>query len=179
MVLAAGAASGADNMTANQMNSDPQVSYDQHPDNLYHANELSLDLFGTDALDRYTTEHPSENRVRHDSRLGAGIGLNYFFLRYIGVGADAWTENTAHNFVDNVSGSLILRLPFEPLGLAPYAFGGGGHQFDPSVASFVHGGAGLEWRFVKHVGIFADGRYVWTDRTRNYSLFRAGVRLSF
>src|SRR5580692_5981892 len=164
MALAAGAAAGADST-----NSDQQISYDQHPAPLYHANELSLDAFGVDALGTHTIDHLSESRVRHDSRLGAGLGVNYFLLRYVGIGADAWSLNTAHNFVDNVSGSLILRLPFEPLGLAPYAFGGGGHQFDPSIASFVHAGGGLEWRFARHFGVFVDGRYVWTDRTKNYT----------
>jgi hypothetical protein len=151
----------------------------KNPDDLYQANEFSVDLFGTDALDKHTIDHPSGHRIRHDSRLGAGLGVNYFFLRYLGVGAEAYSEDTRHNFVDNVSGSLIGRLPIGNSGFAPYAFAGGGHQFDPVIASFGHVGGGLEYRFIHNVGIFVDARWVWTDRDRDYGLGRAGVRVAF
>jgi len=74
------------------------------------------------------------------------------------------------------SGSLIFRLPIGETGLAPYAFCGGGYQFDPVDTSFLHAGAGLEYRFTHNVGIFVDGRWVWSDRDRNYGLARAGFR---
>ena len=155
------------------------LRYDEDPNDLYRANEFSLDLFGTDALDKYTVSHPSEDRIRHDSRLGLGVGLNYFLIRYVGVGVDAYSEDTKHSFVDNVSGSLIGRLPIGNTGLAPYAFGGGGHQFDPIDANFGHVGAGLEFRFTRNIGIFVDARWVWTDRDKDYGLGRAGVRFAF
>jgi hypothetical protein len=174
LMLAAGTVWGADETNAVQ-----SPTNCQNPDDIFRANELSLDLFGTDALGEHTISHPSESRIRHDSRLGAGLGLNYFANRYIGIGAAAYTENTAHNFVDNVSGSLILRLPFDPIRLAPYAFGGGGHQFDPVDSNFAHAGAGLEFRFTHNLGIFVDGRWVWTDRDKDYGLARAGFRIAF
>ena len=171
-----------------QTNSNQTLSYDQNTtghhdygyrDDLYQANEISLDLFGTDALDKHTIDHPSGHRVRHDSRLGAGLGLNYFFLRYLGVGAEAYSEDTRHNFVDNVSGSLIGRIPIGNTGLAPYAFAGGGHQFDPVIATFGHLGGGVEFRFNHNIGVFVDARWVWTDRDKDYGLGRAGVRVAF
>jgi opacity protein-like surface antigen len=180
-------------LAADSANSNRSLAYDQNQNQaatpnsifykdssqLYQAQEVSLDLFGTDALDKHTIDHPSGHRIRHDSRLGAGIGVNYFFLRYLGVGGEAYSEDTRHNFVDNVSGSLIFRLPIGETGLAPYAFGGGGHQFDPVIASFGHVGGGLEYRFIHNVGIFVDARWVWTDHDRDYGLGRAGVRVAF
>src|SRR5690349_11416137 len=78
---------------------------------LYRANELSLDLFGTVSVGEQTIDHISGNRVEHDGRLGAGAGLNYFFTRNFGLGADAYSENTGHSFVDSTSLNLIARLP--------------------------------------------------------------------
>jgi hypothetical protein len=60
-----------------QTNSNQTLSYDQNAtqhhdygyrDDFYQANDISLDLFGTDALDKHTFDHPSGHRVRHDAR---------------------------------------------------------------------------------------------------------------
>ena len=95
----------------------------------------------------------------------------------------AYTENTDAHFVDDVDGSLIVRIPIPlgntGLGLAPYGFGGGGHKFDPVEASYVHAGGGVEFRFTPHIGIFVDARYVWADHVKDYGLGRAGVRFAF
>ena len=43
-----------------------------------------------------------------------------------------------------------------------------------------HWGGGLEYRFNRHVGIFADGRYEVVDKSRNnFGLIRTGVRFAF
>jgi hypothetical protein len=166
LLLAAGSAWGADGMR-----------YDQN--DRYRANEVSLDLFGTASIGQTSIDHLSGNSISHDTRLGAGAGLNYFFSRNIGIGGEAYTENTHHNFIDNASGSLIARFPLGTSGVAPYVFGGGGRQFDPIYLWFAHLGAGLEYRFTPRVGAFLDARYVFTDETKNYGLGRAGVRLAF
>jgi hypothetical protein len=176
LMLAAWPVLGADEMSSNHNQS---LSYDQNPSDLYRANELSLDLFGGDTLGEHTIDNLSGSRIRHNSRLSAGLGLNYFITRYVGVAAEAYTESTAHSFVDDASGSLIVRLPIGETGLAPYVFGGGGHKFDPVVATFGHAGAGLEYRFSKNIGIFVDGRWVWPDRAGDYFFGRAGVRIAF
>ena len=67
-------------------------------------------------------------------------------MRYIGIGGDAYSENTYHNFVDDASGNLYLRLPLDAIHLAPYIYGGGGRQFDPIYATF-----------------WPSGRWVWTS----------------
>src|ERR1039457_4941370 len=97
---------------------------------LYRANEFSLDGFGTASIGKYTIDHPSNARIRHNTRLGAGAGINYFFTQNIGISAEAYSENTSGTFIDNASANLTLRLPLGQSGFAPYAFGGGGRQFD-------------------------------------------------
>ena len=46
-------------------------------EDLYRANELSLDGFGTASIGKYTIDHPSNARLRHNTRLGAGAGITY------------------------------------------------------------------------------------------------------
>lgn len=154
-------------------------AYNSSSEIIFGADETSLDLFGSLSAGQEVINHISGQRVVDDGRFGAGVGLNHFFGRYVGLGADAYTENTAHSFVDNVAGSLILRIPFDNAHLAPYAFGGGGYQFDPSHVAFGHLGGGLDVRFTRHVGIFADARYVITDGTKNFGVGRLGLRISY
>ncbi len=160
---------------------DAQTSdHSQPSDQLFRDTELQIDLFGTYSAPQSTIEHLSGNRLDHTGRLGAGVGASFFFLRYIGIGADAYTENTAGSFVDNLSGNLILRLPIDSLHIAPYIYGGGGRQFDPDQTYFGQVGLGLEVRITSHVGLFADGRYVMTtDSSPNFAVARGGVRISF
>ena len=102
-----------------------------------------------------------------------------YFPEIVGVGIDAYTENAGHSFVDNLSGNLILRIPIESIRLAPYVYGGGGYQFDPGQVGFGQFGAGVEYRFTHHIGIFSDARYVMTDKTPNFAVARLGVRFAF
>ncbi|HSY75139.1 MAG TPA: hypothetical protein VK810_06695 [Dongiaceae bacterium] len=145
----------------------------------YRANELSLDAFGMGSIGQQTIDHFSGDRVRHNGRAGAGLGVNYFFTRCIGIGGDAFTENTAHDFVDSASGNLIVRVPIADTGIAPYAFAGGGYQFDEVSQRFAQGGAGIEFRLCRHMGFFVDARYVFAGRTDDYGVGRAGLRMSF
>jgi hypothetical protein len=158
--------------TINQSNITPDYSF-------YRAQELSLDLFGSGSVGQQTIDHFTGGRIEHNGRLGAGAGLNYFFCRYVGVGGDAYTESTRHDFIDSASGNLIGRLPIGDTGIAPYIFGGGGYQFDEVSQRFGQFGAGIEFRFCKNVGLFVDARYVVADKTDNYGVGRAGLRFSF
>ncbi len=145
----------------------------------YRAHELSLDVFGTGTIGQQTIDNLTGTRIRHDIRLGAGAGLNYFLTRNIGFGVEAYSENPGHSFVDSVSANLLLRLPLGQSGFAPYALAGAGRQFDPTERWLVQLGAGLEFRFSPKMGIFTDARYVMTDGGRNYGMGRAGLRFSF
>jgi len=148
-------------------------------DELYRDNEASLDLFGGGTLNEHDIDRLSGARIHHDGRLGLGAGGTVFLSRNLGLMGEAYTENPDGHFIDEASGSVVLRFPLDPTGLAPYIFGGGGHQFDPQEATFGHAGAGLEFRFLPNMGIFADGRWVFTDRIGNYGMARAGLRLVF
>ncbi len=145
----------------------------------YHAQELSLDLFGSGSLGQPSLDHFSGSRVRHHGLWGGGGGLTYFFLRYVGVGGEFLAEGREHHFVDSASGNVFIRYPIDPIGLAPYVFGGGGYQFRDIEQAFAQAGGGLEFRFAKHLGIFADARYVFARQTENYALGRAGFRITF
>src|SRR5262249_1636244 len=105
---------------------------------LFRAGETTLDLYGGLTLNANTINNISKEKGKDDGRLGAGAGLNYFFTRYLGVGGEGYSENTAHSLVDHASGNLFVRVPLGESGIAPYIFGGGGHIFDPLPATSAH-----------------------------------------
>lgn len=151
----------------------------QDVDGPYYANEMVFDGFGSASFGRETINNISANRIKNDARVGGGIGMSYFITRHIGFGGDAYVENAAHSLVDSASASAIFRLPIGASGLAPYVYGGGGHEFDLTDQWFAHLGGGLEYRFTHSFGIFTDGRYVLTDKTANYGIVRLGFRTTF
>jgi len=152
---------------------------DQPEHDLYRANELSLDLFGLGSIDQTTINDLTGVTAKRDSRIGAGAGVNYFFTRNIGLGADAYTAEPWEHAVVSASGNLILRLPLGESGIAPYVFGGGGEQFEGINQGFGQAGGGVELRIFHELGFFVDARYVFADKTENYGLGRAGLRLTF
>jgi hypothetical protein len=145
----------------------------------YKANELSFEAFGTGTVGKRTLEHPSTRRIERNGKLGAGFGMSYFFCRYVGVEGYAYTESTHHNWVDDIGGELVLRLPIANSGVALYGFGGGSRQLDPVYQWTLDAGGGVEWRFWHNIGVFVDGRYVFADETRNYGLGRVGLKFGF
>ncbi len=147
---------------------------------LFRAQEFSVDIFGSLSVGQETIDDISGSRVKDDGRLGAGAGVNYFFTRNFGIGADAYSENTHDEFVDKASANLIVRFPFETAHLAPYVFGGGGRQFDPNEMSFGQIGTGLEVRVNSMWAIFTDVRYMFMDKgADDIGLGRLGIRLTF
>jgi len=145
---------------------------------LYTAQELSFDAFGSYLAAEKNFSDIFKTNIRHGT-WGGGVGLNYFFSREIGIGADINMPANGGNFIDSVSGSLIARLPLGSSGLAPYGFGGGGRGTDPAWEWQAQAGVGLEYRWNPTTGIFVDGRYVWVDKTFDRLLLRAGLRLVF
>lgn len=143
----------------------------------YFANEFSFDAFGAYRKNFNNFEDAFDHNWRHGD-FGGGIGLNYFFTRYVGIGAETFFQEHGA-FFNNVSGNLIVRMPLGKSGFAPYIFGGGGHRFNRPEEWTYGGGLGLEYRFTRHVGIFADGRYEWADKTSDNTLVRAGMRFAF
>lgn len=174
LMLAMTSAWAADNERTDQTQS---VSYENR--DLYRANELSLEGFGTGSIGKYTIDHLSGKRVRDNSKFGAGVGISYFFLRNFGVEAEMYSQNTSGVFIDSASANAVFRLPLGQSGVAPYAFAGGGRQFELSRVWFAQGGLGLEYRFCPHVGIFVDARAVFPNETRYYGVGRLGFRVAF
>ncbi len=148
-------------------------------DELYRSNELSFDVFGTGSIGKYTIDHLSGSRIRHNGRLGAGAGVSYYITRNFGVGVDGYSENLSGSLVDSASANLLLRFPLGESGLAPYALGGGGYQFDQARTGFVQAGGGVEYRFNSNVGLFTDIRMVVPGRTKYFGLARLGMRFPF
>ena len=150
----------------------------------FREHELQLDVFAN-------YMHGTHSAVHRDDGFGAGLGLNYFFTRYIGLGVDASVNNVFrdkngndnHDGIFNSTGSLILRYPLElgSLCIAPYALGGGGVQTGAgSTLGTWHAGGGLEWRATPKLGIYSEGRYTWpTERDEETVQVRIGARFVF
>jgi len=146
----------------------------------YNCNDVEFSLFGSGTLGDDTLRHPSSKKIERDGKLGAGGALAYFFHRNIGIEGYAYSESTGgDHFVDNVGGNVIGRFPIGHSGVAPYILIGGGRQFDPVIQWTVDVGGGIQWRFIDHVAIFVDARYVWADETKDYGLGRLGIKFGF
>ena len=153
---------------------------DSNPGDLYRAYDLSLDVFGLGTVGEHTLNNLSGDRIIRHGHLGAGAGLEFFFNRYLGIEAEGFSETTHNTFVNAAGGNLVLRLPIGEPGLAPYVFGGGGHEFYPvSHNNYGDGGAGLEYRFTRCVSVFTDARFVATEHTGTYGLGRLGIKFNF
>jgi hypothetical protein len=155
-----------------------------HDGDKYNANELQLDMFGTYNHAIGNFDDIFENSWRH-GRWGGGVGMNYFFTKYLGFGVDTFFQKNGH-FFNNVTGNLFARMPIGNSGFAPYIFGGAGWNDGSTVPGGSHsidqltadGGVGIEYRFNPHLGIFTDVRYTWTDKTPgDECLARAGFRI--
>jgi hypothetical protein len=135
---------------------------------LYSAYEGSFDAFGF---------YGSKDKDGRNDAWGMGVGLNYFFSKYFGVGADTYMDAFEVPYL--VNGQGIFRFPIEHTGLAPYAFGGGGRQWDHAAQWLADVGVGIEYRIQPHVGAFFDAREVFADKTRDYAVLRFGFRFAF
>lgn len=150
---------------------------------LFNAHETSVDLFG---LYEAPMHHFIGGPFRHGN-WGGGIGGNYFFTRYLGIGAEVGFLDQQPRFVNNVGGNLFARLPIDKVHLAPYVFGGGGGMFNninipyPVSTWYADAGCGLEFRFNPHLGIFGDVRYIWrsSHNAGDQAAARVGARLVF
>jgi len=146
--------------------------------NQYTANELSLDMFGSYVANERRIEDLFKTNIRHGT-WGGGVGLNYFFTQNFGIGGDINMPANGGKLIDNAYGQLIARIPIACSGIAPYVFGGGGRQIEPSWQWEGHAGVGIEYRLNPGWGIFTDARYTWVKNTSDEILFRGGLRFVF
>ena len=164
--------------------SNPQTWWGNHfaytTSTLYTANELSFDGFGSYIAGERKFSHLFQTSIRGDRGVfGGGVGLNYFFTRELGIGGDINMPADGGNLVDSMSGNLIIRIPIDPTGLAPYVFGGGGRGTEPQWQWFEQAGVGLEYRFNPLTGIFLDARYMFNNHTADELMLRSGLRFVF
>jgi hypothetical protein len=182
-LLVGTAAVQAQNMTSTQDNNPLNGSswFSSDPGDLYRANELSVDAFAAGASDGRRHDHYYDFGYHHrqDVRGGGGGGLEYFFCRYIGIEAESFALAGDHNTASALGGNLVLRWPIAQIGISPYVFGGGGNEWTYRAEGYGEGGAGLEYRFNRSIGIFGDGRFVSPGSTRDYGMGRLGVRFAF
>jgi len=143
-------------------------------DNLFRAGEFQVDAYVSGIAGKYN--HNTANGV------GGGLGLSYFFTRYIGIGIDDTLTSINGNgkVFDALTGNLIGRLPIESWHLAPYAFVGGGAVWGNHKSQGGGDvGGGLEYRFNRTVGLFVDSRYVYGSQGLSETLSRGGIRFAF
>jgi hypothetical protein len=171
LVIAAAAILITAKSTQAQSSWNERFRYEHDGIDVFPSGQASVDLFGTYAdRDRFG---------RDRDRGGGGAGLNYFFNRYMGIGADSYLEEWRWPYRAN--GSAILRLPLQgrAAGLAPYGIAGGGREFKYAPQYTGHVGGGMEFKLNPYTGIFADARRVFPDKTGDYTLVRAGLRFGF
>jgi hypothetical protein len=168
----------------------------------FRDRELQLDVFGSFMNLPYGSDRYDRGDHRARDGGGGGVGVNYFFTRFAGLGVDGDFDSNRDGAA-NYTGKLILRLPIEhgKCCFAPYIFGGGGGESffgddDRGFGGFRRGrdrtfgawmcGGGIEWRITPRFGIFAEGRYTWTARQRDENGFnfdndlaRLGFRVAF
>jgi hypothetical protein len=149
---------------------------------LYSSQEISLDLFASYINPEQEFGDLFETSIRHGF-WGGGAGLNYFFTRVFGLGADFNISSKPEdlNLVDQVTGDVLFRLPISDTGIAPYVIGSGGRAISPRYDWVYGGGVGMEFRFNPITGVFSDARFLWANRATedNRLLIRAGIRLTF
>ena len=133
--------------------------------------ELQLDIFGS-----YT----DSRSAAHGDGFGGGLAVNYFFMRYLGVGVEGNLYDGDVNGVWNLDGRLIARYPIDSACLVPYVFAAGGVQTNGETSGTFGAGGGLEYRVTpQKLGIFAEGRYTWAGSSDDSAQVRVGVRVVF
>lgn len=147
----------------------------------YRANEFSVDVFGQVRTDDF-----------NDERLGAGVGINYFYTQNWGIGLEGSAENTSGVFVEAVRVNAIYRIPINRSAI--YVFAGGGANFCVPPEESAPGspdsesggdkwafclGVGVEHRFHEHFGVFSDIRLDKIEDRGATALARVGFRIPF
>jgi len=136
---------------------------------IYGPHEFSIDALGAFAS---RDKNGSDN-----SAWGYGVGVNYFFSEYYGIGADSYADAFNWPYDLNVTG--IMRYPIGKSGWAPYGYAGFGRQWAHAAQWFGDLGGGIEFRFSQRTGTFTDLRGMFPAETDSYLLWRFGFRFAF
>ena len=132
------------------------------------------------SLDGFFAGAPAARHRAIPPGIGGGVGANYYFLKYFGLGVEAWWAGSKHRYTEqNFTGTFQLRYPICSWHLAPYALVGGGANLDGRTYGNVQVGGGVEWRPWRHLGFFVDGRGIMPARANTFALIRTGIRIIF
>jgi hypothetical protein len=171
------------------------------PTSFFRANEFDVGAFAT-----YSKGFGDNFGSVGEHGWGGGGEVSYFPWLYAGFRLQGAVMNTmpGDNTAGDVTADVVLRYPLDRivpnLHLAPYAFGGVGGVFNDSGGSGGFGpnrfsfknrgtrdnnvlgntGAGLEYRFTPHVGVFGEAGYNFVNGPRNnFMQVNFGVRYAF
>lgn len=134
--------------------------------------EFQLDVFGT--------YNDSISNGDQGDGFGGGIALNYFFMRYLGVGVEGTVFDGDKDAIWSGGGRLIARFPIDSACFVPYVFAAGGVQGNDGTTGTFGLGGGLEYRVIaQKLGLFAEGRYTWAGSDDESAQVRVGVRVVF
>ena len=122
----------------------------------FRDSELQIDAFGLGAF--YQGGRPG---------WGGGLGVNYFFGRYFGLGVEqdlfGRNDNGSSSYTEwGTFGNAFLRYPICSWNLAPYAVVGGG----------------LEYRLTDNIALFGDARWLYTQNNSGV-MARTGLKFAF
>ena len=139
----------------------------------FRSNEFQLDAFGLGAF--YDGGRPG---------WGGGLGANYFFAKYFGLGVEqdlfGRNDNGSGGYTEwGTFGNAFLRYPICSLNLAPYAVVGGGVIYGKTKA--IGGGTvggGLEYRITDNIALFGDARWLYTEKDSGV-MARTGFKFAY
>lgn len=139
----------------------------------FRDTEFQIDAF-------YTGFVGSRDSTLHTGS-GGGIGLNFFFAKYFGIGweGSVYSNDGTASWLP-LNGNFFIRYPICAWNLAPYVMVGGGADFqrDRHSIGFGNVGAGIEYRITDNIGLFSDGRYYYGG-SGNVANIRGGLRFAF
>lgn len=173
-----------------------QGNYQPAPEGFFRDQEWDVDLFGAYAFT--STSYRGDKYLNADHAWGGGIGGEYFFHRYFGVGLQGYGL-AANDAVGQASADLILRLPIGNTPVAPYVYAAGGGIFDGrrqehslfdgrldiirrdvNAEGIGQFGGGFEVRVTPHIGIMNDFSWNLIDGDHNnFGMVRSGLRFAF
>jgi hypothetical protein len=142
------------------------------PDCVFRDTEFQIDAFGAGAFAKGRTPG-----------WGGGLGANFFFARYFGIGVEQSMFGHKGTYTDWATiGNFFLRYPICSLNLAPYAMIGGGGIYAKNMKGIGlgHIGGGLEFRITDNIGLFGDARWMYSGvEPKSGVLARTGLRFAF
>ncbi len=132
-------------------------------------------------IDTFYTGFVGSSGSRLQTGSGGGLGLNFFFAKYFGIGweGSVYSNDGTASWLP-LNGNFFIRYPICSINLAPYVVVGGGADFQQGRHSIGFGnvGAGLEYRLTNNIGLFSDGRYYYGG-SGNVANIRGGLRFAF